>query len=191
MQKMITELTKLIGADKLIVNNQLVANGVQPMKQGDLVRILVHARKPPALREIDPGLMQIGKAYMVTVSSQMTNSDTQDFKFHDTWNSGVPMPLRTMFVVVYQETRGMYQVLATAVRRPSMHCMMCGKAITHPVSRLYGLGPECSHHLYINPFSTEEELEAHLDEVDAKFAKVQWKGWIIKKHIISCEEVNI
>ena len=69
-------------------------------------------------------------------------------------------------------------------------CMKCGKTLTHPVSRLYGLGPECGGHFHINPFNTEEELQAALDEVKQKLESVTWSGWIAKSGVEYATEVR-
>ena len=70
------------------------------------------------------------------------------------------------------------------------YCMKCGRPITHPVSRLYGLGPECGGHYHINPFETEEQLRQAVKEIDEKLNAIQWSGWISKRGIEYAMEVN-
>lgn len=69
-------------------------------------------------------------------------------------------------------------------------CMRCGRTLTHPVSRLYGIGPECGGHAHINPFNTEEELYAALDKVKEQLSEIKWRGWVIKSAIEECQEVK-
>ena len=55
---------------------------------------------------------------------------------------------------------------------------------------LYGLGPECGQHAYINPFNSDEELEDYLAEVRSKISDITWSGWVIKSAIKNWEEIE-
>ena len=99
------------------------------------------------------------------------------------------MPLRVMRGRVLSETRGMVYMELRACPIETDHCMKCGKPLTHPVSRLYGLGPECGGHYHINPFDTEEELNAAIQEVRQKLNNVTWTGWIAKSGVDYATEV--
>ena len=99
------------------------------------------------------------------------------------------MPLRVMRGRVLSETRGMVYMELRACPIETDHCMKCGKPLTHPVSRLYGLGPECGGHYHINPFDTEEELNAAIEEVRQKLNNVTWTGWIAKSGVDYATEV--
>ena len=70
------------------------------------------------------------------------------------------------------------------------YCMKCGRPLTHPVSRLYGLGPECGQHFHINPFETEQELREAVEEVDKKLSEITWSGWIAKSAVESAVEAK-
>jgi hypothetical protein len=135
--------------------------------------------------------MEIGKCYQITVKQYMTKPATATFDFQDKWNKGVPMPFVTMAGTVVKETRGM---LYMELHRKAQHtdrCICCGKLLSNPISKLYGLGPECGQHAYINPFDTEEELKEHLQEVQEKISMVRWQGWVIKSAIKEWKEVGI
>lgn len=70
-------------------------------------------------------------------------------------------------------------------------CMCCGKPLTNPISMLYGIGPECGKHFYINPFDTEEELKDSLKELKNKISEIKWEGWVIKSAIKEFKEETI
>lgn len=134
--------------------------------------------------------MRPGREYIVKVKQWMTRASKDDgFDFMRHWNNNVPMPLRVMQGRVLKETRGMVYMELRACVMQTDHCMKCGKPLSHPVSRLYGLGPECGGHFHINPFTTEEELYAALDEVKQKLNSVTWSGWIAKSGVECATEV--
>ena len=125
-----------------------------------------------------------GYEYVVKVKSWMTKKTTDDrFDFMKHWNKNIPMPLRMMRGRVLNETRGMVYMELRACPVETDYCIKCGKPLTHPVSRLYGLGPECGSHYHINPFNTEEELQAAIQEVRQKLNSVTWSGWIAKSAV--------
>lgn len=138
---------------------------------------------------IDDSKMRVGKRYKIRVKKYMTAPATATFDFQDKWNNGIPMPLLVMTGEVLQETRGMYKMKLEAVAEHTDTCMNCGKTLTHPVSRLYGLGPECGRHFHINPYDSEDELNNKLDELNRLFSDIKWEGWVIKSAIAEWEEV--
>lgn len=131
--------------------------------------------------------LRTGKQYVVRVKKWMTE-DHMDF--NGNWNNGRGMPFRVMAGRVLKETRGMVYMELKARRLKTDYCMRCGKALTHPVSRLYGLGPECGGHYHINPFETEEELRAAVKELDETLNAIQWSGWIAKSGIEYASEIG-
>lgn len=134
--------------------------------------------------------MRVNRTYIIKVRQYMTKPSSPDFDFQAKWNSDVPMPFRIMQGRVLKETRGMLMMECHAVPLKTDVCMRCGRALTHPVSRLYGIGPECGGHAHINPFETEDELYEALDYVKQKLADIKWRGWIIKSAIEECQEVR-
>jgi hypothetical protein len=134
--------------------------------------------------------MRKGHEYIVRVKRWMTQETTDDsFDFMRHWNQNIPMPLRVMRGRVLSETRGMLYMELRACPLKTDYCMRCGKALTHPVSKLYGLGPECGGHYHINPFETEEELHNAIQEVRQKLNNVTWTGWIAKSGVEYATEV--
>ena len=151
----------------------------------------VELKKPelhtaPATVQAD---MKVGGNYTISVKKYMTEKGTPSFDFMTKWNNDVPMPLVTMQGTVIKMTRGMvYMKLQGKATNTSM-CICCGRLLTNPVSRLYGIGPECGKHFYINPFDTEEELKAHLAEIEDAVSRITWEGWVIKSAIKEYTEV--
>ena len=134
--------------------------------------------------------MRRGHQYIVKVKKWMTQKTVDasfDFMLH--WNNNTPMPLRVMKGRVLNETRGMVYMELVACPMHTDYCMKCGKPLSHPVSRLYGLGPECGAHYHINPFNTEAELQAALSEVEKKLNDIKWSGWIAKSGVAYATEV--
>ena len=130
--------------------------------------------------------------YVVTVRQYMTKKSSPSFDFMAKWNNDNPMPLRTMIGTVERETNGMvYMKLhGDIVAEQVQCCMKCGKPITNPVSKFFGMGPECGGHNYVNPFESEEELKSIVDSYRKNYLqKITWEGWIIKSAIIEKEEI--
>jgi len=135
--------------------------------------------------------MCMNRTYIIKVRQYMTKPGSPEFDFQTKWNNDVPMPFRVMKGTVLKETRGMYMMSCFAVPLNTNICSRCGRALTHPVSRLYGIGPECGGHAHVNPFDTEEELYEHLNEIRQTLATITWTGWVIKSSIEEFSEVPL
>lgn len=134
--------------------------------------------------------MRKGHEYIVRVKRWMTQRTTDDsFDFMRHWNKNIPMPFRVMRGRVLSETRGMLYMELKARSLRTDYCMKCGRPLSHPVSKLYGLGPECGSHYHINPFNTEEELQGAIHEVRQKLNNITWTGWIAKSGVEYATEV--
>lgn len=95
------------------------------------------------------------------------------------------MPMRVMVGRKLKETKGMVQMeLWGEITEELTHsCMKCGKRLTNPVSKYFGIGPECGGHNYTNPFETEEELKSAVNDMQEQLREIKWTGWIIKSAI--------
>jgi len=132
------------------------------------------------------------KTYKIKVRQYMTKPSSPDFPFHDKWNDGKPMPMRVMVGRILKETKGMYQMelWGQITEETTNICMMCGRPLTNPVSRYFGIGPECGNHGYVNPFESDEALREAVAETNRKLmAEKRWTGWVIKSAIESWEEI--
>lgn len=160
--------------------------------EGDEVTVVfraVHAKREDTPLRISGESMRRGHEYIVKVKQWMTKPASAEFDFMDHWNRNIPMPLRVMRGRVLSETRGMLYMELRACPMKTEQCMKCGKPLTHPVSRLYGLGPECGGHYHINPFDTEQELHEAIEEIRQKLNNVTWTGWIAKSGVEYATEV--
>lgn len=121
--------------------------------------------------------------YRVTVKRYMTQKATPEFDFMAQWNNDEPMPLRTMVGTVEKETRGMVYMKLHGVGLETVTCVCCGKELTNPISRYYGIGPVCMNKVGI--YCDVDNIE----EIKEKLVDVKWEGWIIKSAITEQEEV--
>lgn len=119
----------------------------------------------------------------ITVKKYMTQPSDGTFDFMEKWNKNNPMPLRTMTGWVEKETRGMVYMHLHGVGEPVIRCLRCGKTLSNPVSRHYGIGPECMSKLGIVADIND------VDTIKKKLVDVTWEGWIIKSAITEQEEV--
>ncbi|AEO93883.1 gp639 [Bacillus phage G] len=100
------------------------------------------------------------------------------------------MPMRTMFGTIVNETAKAIQVKLYCKPEKSSVCLHCNRKLTHPISKLYGLGPICGQHYYIAPFQSEEALEEGYNELDSKLKSITWEGWIPKSLIMDLERLE-
>ena len=177
------------------LNGMSIEEFLQNLKDGQTVSIVYPAvvqaeKKEPQPLHISGNSVRKGHEYIVRVKKWMTEeTKSSNFDFMERWNNNIPMPFRVMRGRVLSETRGMVFMELRACVLKTDYCMRCGRPLTHPVSRLYGLGPECGGHAHINPFNTEEELQAAIHEVRKKLNDITWKGWIAKSGIEYATEV--
>ena len=170
--------------------DEIVASAAEGEEVSVVFKAVQRKKEESAPIHISGDHMRKGREYIVKVKRWMTQKTTDDgFDFMRHWNQNIPMPLRVMRGRVLSETRGMLYMELRACPMETDFCMKCGKPLTHPVSKLYGLGPECGSHYHINPFETEEELNAAIQEVRQKLNNVTWTGWIAKSGVEFATEV--
>lgn len=133
--------------------------------------------------------MEVGKSYKITVKKYMTEPATANFDFQDKWNNGKPMPLCIMQGEVIKETRGMYYMELEGKAEPMTKCMHCGRILLNPVSKLYGIGPECSEKVGLIRIESEEEAREKWNQLVEEIGNIKWTGWVIKSAIKEWEEI--
>lgn len=126
----------------------------------------------------------VKKEYRITVKQYMTQPAEPGFDFMEKWNNNNPMPLRTMIGTVEKETRGMMYMKLHGQAEPVIKCMRCGRQLTNPISKHYGIGPECMAKLGI--VADIEDVEF----IKKKLVDITWEGWVIRSSILEQEEVN-
>ena len=134
--------------------------------------------------------MEVGKSYKITVKKYMTEPATSTFDFQDKWNNGEPMPLCIMQGEVIKETRGMYYMNLQGKAESTSKCLVCGKTLTNPISKLYGIGPECSEKVGLIRIESEEEAKEKLKHVMKQIDDITWTGWVIRSSIKHYELVD-
>lgn len=122
--------------------------------------------------------------YKITVKKYMTETANPGFTFMADKNNNIPMPLRTMTGVKLKETKGMVYMKLHGQAEATVTCMRCHRQLTNPVSKLYGIGPECINHV---PLIMDLDIN-DVDAIKQKLVDVTWTGWVIKSAIIE-EEV--
>lgn len=122
--------------------------------------------------------------FCITVKPYMTKKSTPEFTFMSQWNNDNPMPIRTMIGTVEKETRGMVYMNLHGFGKPTINCLCCGKELTNPISRHYGIGPVC-----LNKMGIVRDIE-DVDNIKEDLAKIEWSGWIIRSAILEKEEVR-
>lgn len=132
--------------------------------------------------------IEVGKSYKITVKKYMTQPASGSFDFQDKWNNGNPMPLRVMTGEVKKETRGMFYMTLHGKAEETSTCLVCGKTLTNPVSKLYGVGPECSEKIGLIRLESEEEAKEKLTIIEDQMQNIDWKGWVIKSAITDWEK---
>lgn len=127
--------------------------------------------------------VSVDTEYEVTVKQYMTRKATVDFDFMLKWNNNIPMPARTMRGTVEKETRGMVYMKLHGFAKPTINCFCCGKELTNPISRQYGIGPIC-----LGKMGIARDIE-DVAGITEELANVSWEGWIIKSAITDRKEV--
>lgn len=135
--------------------------------------------------------MEAGKSYEITVKKYMTEPSTSTFDFQDKWNNGNPMPLCIMQGEVIKETRGMYYMNLHGRAEPTSKCLVCGKSLTNSISKLYGVGPECSEKIGLIRIESEEEAKEKLKDIMEQIDDISWAGWVIKSAIKEWKEIQL
>lgn len=123
------------------------------------------------------------KEYRITVKKYMTQPASIGFDFMEKWNKNKPMPMRTMQGTIEKETRGMVYMNLHGFGQKTITCACCGKELTNPVSRYYGIGPICLGKLGI--VSAIDDIE----NIKEQLVNIKWSGWVIKSAITEKTEV--
>lgn len=146
--------------------------------------IILHSANKSRIQPVVTGV-DAKIQYKVTVKKYMTEPASPEFDFMAKWNKDIPMPLRTMVGIVEKETRGMVYMKLHGQAEPVIKCMRCGRTLTNPVSKMYGIGPECITKV---PFIMNLDIN-DVEGIKKKLVEVTWEGWIIKSAILEKEEV--
>jgi hypothetical protein len=188
----------LVQFDKEVIVNgvryESVSKALEALKDhAGSVEILLNSKKSTA-KKADQTKKEKKIIYRVVVKKYMTEKSSPGFDFMLKYNNDNPMPLRTMYGEIIEETKGMFKMkLHGRAEKNAVRCSHCMRELTHPVSRIYGIGPFCGGHFWqanewIKQLANNEE--ALFREADRRMRQITWEGWIIKSAITSMEEVE-
>ena len=121
--------------------------------------------------------------YEITVKQYMTRKATPEFDFMAKFNNNNPMPMRIMQGTVEKETKGMVYMKLHGLCKPTITCYCCGKELTNPVSRHYGVGPIC-----LSKLGIVRDIE-DVENIKEELVNITWEGWIIKSSILKKETI--
>jgi len=148
---------------------------------GDIHIILKSAKKRPEKQTIEQS--EDATEYEVTVKQYMTKKATPDFDFMAKWNNNNPMPMRIMRGTVEKETRGMIYMNLHGFAQETITCACCGKELTNPVSRYYGIGPIC-----LDKLGIARDID-DVKNIKEDLVNITWSGWVIRSSIVDKKEV--
>lgn len=97
-------------------------------------------------------------------------------------SKGIP---RTFIADIERQTQKAIKVKGRGTIDAHVGCMMCGRELTHPVSRVLGIGPECGKHFY-----DVELTEANIEQLKQMIVDTAVDTWIPKKCVIKTEPTN-
>lgn len=120
---------------------------------------------------------------VITVKPYMTKPATPEFDFMAKWNKNKPMPMRIMQGVKVKETPGMVYMKLHGLAKPTITCYCCGKELTNPISRHYGIGPIC-----LTKMGITRDIE-DVEGISEELVNIEWEGWVIRSAIIKEETV--
>ena len=122
--------------------------------------------------------------YLIEVKKYMTEKASVGFDFMAKWNNDNPMPMRIMQGTIEKETRGMQYMKLHGLAKPTIICRCCGKELTNPISRHYGIGPIC-----LGKIGIARDID-DIENIKEELVNISWEGWIIKSAIKRQEEVK-
>ena len=123
------------------------------------------------------------KEIRFTVKPYMTKKATPEFDFMAKGNNNIPMPMRIMEGVKEKSTPGMVYLKLHGLAKPTINCYLCGKELTNPISRKYGVGPVC-----LSKLGIERDIE-DVEGITEELINIKWEGWCIRSAILKEEEV--
>lgn len=124
------------------------------------------------------------KEFKISVRQFLTKPST-----NPQYRDKAPVPMRVMFGYITQETPNGVYVKMKGKPQPAGVCFHCGRQLTHPVSLLVGIGPECGKHYHESPMP-KEMLDKWYQELKQNMHNVTWEGWLPRAHI-AIEETGV
>ena len=149
----------------------------------DSMHIKLYAKHKNAVQSVLDASESKLEEYQITVKKYMTQKASPSFDFMAKWNNDIPMPMRTMTGTIEKETKGMVYMKLHGLGKPTITCMCCGKELTNPISRYYGIGPIC-----LSKIGISRDID-DIENIKEDLVNITWEGWIIRSAIIEKEKV--
>lgn len=83
----------------------------------------------------------------------------------------------------------MYYMSLQGKAAPTSKCLVCGKNLTNSISKLYGIGPECSEKVGLIRIESWEEAKEKLKDIMEQVDDITWTGFVIKSAIKEWEVI--
>ena len=117
-------------------------------------------------------------------------NETRLYKISRTFarSKKVPMYFAAKPIIQTQKAVYLYGRGTTEVTREGV-CMSCGKHLTHPVSVMLGMGPECGGH-YHNWDLIGGYTEENIERLQKAIRDITIDGWFPKGVILEYNEIN-
>lgn len=148
----------------------------------DNIHIVLHSNTKRANMSENHVIESESDEVTIKVKTYMTKKATADFDFMSRWNNDIPMPMRVMRGKQIKETRGMAYYSLHGFAKKTINCICCGKELTNPISRAYGIGPIC-----LSKIGIHRDID-DVDNIIEDLEEITWDGWIIKSAIEYIEE---
>lgn len=171
-----------VEVDGVVYDSVAAFTAAKPALTQDTKVILRPYRKPQETKK--QTVVNGAPEVRITVKPYMTQPSSPEFDFMARWNNDKPMPMRVMEGVKVKETPGMVYMKLHGMGKPTICCYCCGRELTNPISRHYGIGPICLAKMGIVNEITD------VDAIREQLVQIMWEGWIIKSAIIKEEEVD-
>lgn len=126
----------------------------------------------------------LGKIYKRQLQKLAPNPDSKGTIYISKWMAQKIGTPRELEVTVTGETAKAIKVDARAIATPTSTCRHCGRDLTHPVSVLYGIGPECGKHYHI------PQEEQDVERIRELITSIEYHGWIPKSAINSTTGIS-
>ena len=92
---------------------------------------------------------------------------------------------------IERETAKAIKVYGRGTTKDVVRCLVCGRSLTHPVSRLVGIGPECGKHYWneavLGPYGFTED---HAEKLKKMVHDLVVDCWVPKSCVLEQKETD-
>lgn len=184
MKSMLNAWKGKVEIDNIVYDNIQDAQNVIQSFSDDIHIKLLSANKNTNTTKSNGLQTDSDVEYEITVKTYMTQKATPEFDFMAKFNNDNPMPMRIMQGTIEKETKGMVYMKLHGLAKPTITCYCCGKELTNPVSRHYGIGPIC-----LGKLGIVRDID-DVENIREELVNITWEGWVIRSSILKKEIVE-